>query len=676
LKLFSKDKWLKNIFELELLLIFSIFISFLITTLLMTDNISLEEKNSDKQGLFEKYRIFSSINDLRIPDPEAALTRDEIKSPFVRDFLTMRSARTELKDKSYGIIDDFIRNFKSGDPFLNSEKDKLHLKNLYVKKQYSQFIKGYKQAKYGFEYDIMLLLSYISIKDEKKSLRVFEGLYLNNPIRSIRKNLPKSELSGLLNRVEPGFWNRKLEMMIEKGSFSEFSQISRYIKNRQLINYISAEINYSGKRYKRAKTFLAGVRSARFISGKEKLLLKMRIRDDDYSDIDHTLEKLMSDKNVYKRLLLDISSILLIKGELELSSKYFTRYIKYLRENKKGEEYNYWNALWVTAWIKVKSGDEKGASELFREGSKSTIIPYRIANSFWNSIYDGKKPDTIDEFPFTYYFARYSDMRESEDNPDLSYFIKMFNTKGSDLFFDLISNVKQLLEEGLFDEAIEYLSWTIENRELPAVDMNSLKMVETLIYLKKGDHYHTFVSFRNNFSDYEKIVLPYFLKDIYMPVKYSRLVTKYSTESGVSRELVFALIKRESMFRESIISPAKAKGLMQLIDQTASQTARNIGLKFRRSDIYKPELNIRLGIAHLKELLEKYNGRVYLALAAYNAGSHRVAKWLEEFGRFEENKFIEMIPFSETRNYVKNVLRNYYYYKYYYKPSERGNIRL
>ncbi len=676
MKLFRKDKWLRIIFELELLLITSIIISFLITILLTPGKNSPDKLKPDRSGLFEKYRLFASINDIQPPDPEATHTQDEIKSAFVRDFLTMRSVRDELKDKSYGIIDDFIRNFTSEDPFLNSEKNKLHLKNLYVKKLYTQFIKEYDQAKYGFEYDMMLLLSYISIKDKKNSLRVFEDLYLNNPIRSIREHLPKGELAVLLNSAEPGFWNRKLEIMIEKGNFSEFSQINRYIKNRQLFNYISAEINYSGKRYKRARTFLAGVKSARFISGKEKLLLKMRIREDDYSDIDNTLEKLMSDKNVYKRLLLDISSIFLIKGELKLSSKYFMRYIKYLRGNEKGDEYNYWNALWVTAWIKVKSGDEEGAAELFREGSKSTITPYKIANSFWNSIYNGKEQENIKEFPFTYYFARHSEMKQTGNNPALSYFIKMFNTKGSPLFFDLISNVKQLLKEGLLDESIEYLSWILENTELPAEDMNSLKMVETLIYLKKGDHYHTFVSFRNNFRDYEKIVLPHFLKDIYTPVKFSRLVNKYSTESGVSRELVFALIKRESMFRQNIISPAKAKGLMQLIDRTASQTARNIGMKFRRNDIYKPEINIRLGVSHLKELLEKYDGKVYLALAAYNAGSHRVAQWLEEFGKFEEEKFIEMIPFSETRNYVKNVLRNYFYYQYYYKSRDLGNIRL
>ena len=96
--------------------------------------------------------------------------------------------------------------------------------------------------------------------------------------------------------------------------------------------------------------------------------------------------------------------------------------------------------------------------------------------------------------------------------------------------------------------------------------------------------------------------------------------------------------------------------------------ARGEGIKVRsRWDLYKPEINIRLGSKYFRYLLDKYDGRVYLALAAYNAGDHRVDRWLKEFGAVEEEEFIEMIPFSETRSYVKNIFRNYYYYRYYYK---------
>ena len=676
MKLFKKSKWLKHIFELELILIVSILSSFLITYFMIGGNTAVEAGKKNRSGLFEKYRVFSSILSIK-PEPDTAAGQD-IRSgdPFVQDFLSLKTIGEDLKEKSYGIIDDFIEKFKSDDPYLNREKDKLHLKNQFIKKNYSQFVGQYKQGTYGFDYDMMLLKSHLFLKDETNSLRIFQDLYMAGSLREINPHLTQGQLAGFLNRIEPAFWNKKFESMTKDGNFSEFGQISRYIKDKQLVNYISAEINYSRKNYARTKTLLAGIRSARYTAGKEKLLLKMRIREDDFSDIDQTLEKLMSDREIYKRLLLDISTIFLIKGESALSSKYYMTYISTIRGNGEDYDFNYWRALWTAAWLKVKEGDKKGAALLFSEGAASTNHAYKIANSFWSSVYNGENMSVIRKFPFTYYYARYSIQNNLGKNPDLSYFVSLFNNESSARFYHIISRVEQLLRHGLTGEAIEYLQWTRDNTGIPPEDVNALKMVETLIYLKKGDHYHTFISFRNNFSDYERIILPYFLKEIYLPLRYNEEIEKYCSESGVEKELVLALMNRESMFRENIISPARAKGLMQIIDSTAAMTAGQVGMTLRKNDIYKPEINIRLGVAHLKFLLEKYSGKVYLALAAYNAGSHRVKEWLEEFGEFEEAEFIEMIPFSETRNYVKNVIRNYYYYKYYYSPGEWDNIKI
>ena len=133
--------------------------------------------------------------------------------------------------------------------------------------------------------------------------------------------------------------------------------------------------------------------------------------------------------------------------------------------------------------------------------------------------------------------------------------------------------------------------------------------------------------------------------------------------------LVQALIREESFFRSDVRSPANAYGLMQLLHGTARQVANGSGLKVKAKDLYDPEINIRLGLEYLKTLLDRYDGRLYLALAAYNAGPHRVDRWLEDFPLADEEEFIEMIPFSETRNYVKNILRNYFFYRYYYEKD-------
>jgi soluble lytic murein transglycosylase len=133
---------------------------------------------------------------------------------------------------------------------------------------------------------------------------------------------------------------------------------------------------------------------------------------------------------------------------------------------------------------------------------------------------------------------------------------------------------------------------------------------------------------------------------------------------------VQALIREESFFRTDSLSSAKAYGLMQLLHDTAREIARGSNLKVKAKDLYDPEINIRLGLNHLKMLLDKYDGRLYLALAAYNAGVGAVDQWLADFPNADEEEFIEMIPFSETRNYVKNILRNYFFYRYYYDTGK------
>ncbi len=154
------------------------------------------------------------------------------------------------------------------------------------------------------------------------------------------------------------------------------------------------------------------------------------------------------------------------------------------------------------------------------------------------------------------------------------------------------------------------------------------------------------------------------LYSLFYPTPFKEEVMKASEKTGVSPALIYAVMKQESLFDPLAVSRSGAMGLMQLLDSTARWKAKRINLELR--DIFDPEANIYLGSAYLRYLLDMWKGDLVKTLASYNAGQGRVSKWKDYEDRF---LFIEMIPYTETRNYVKKVLRNYYIYSLMLRES-------
>ncbi|MDW3207258.1 MAG: lytic transglycosylase domain-containing protein [Alphaproteobacteria bacterium] len=134
--------------------------------------------------------------------------------------------------------------------------------------------------------------------------------------------------------------------------------------------------------------------------------------------------------------------------------------------------------------------------------------------------------------------------------------------------------------------------------------------------------------------------------------------------------IVHGLIRQESGFDIGAISRAGAMGLMQLMPATARSVSGWEKIKYRQADLTTDiNYNVRLGSAYLKDLLEKFDGVLPMALAGYNAGPHRVTTWIRRFGdprdmSFEDTiDWMESIPFSETRNYVQRVIENINVYR-------------
>jgi len=134
--------------------------------------------------------------------------------------------------------------------------------------------------------------------------------------------------------------------------------------------------------------------------------------------------------------------------------------------------------------------------------------------------------------------------------------------------------------------------------------------------------------------------------------------------------LVASIIREESMYDPKALSRAGAVGLMQVMPETGRWVAAQLGLKeFEPDQLFDQDLNIKMGSWYLAHLFEQFKGNLVFTVAAYNAGPEAVTEWIQR-GDFQDmDEFVEQIPFSETRLYVKKVLRSYYEYLFIHAPA-------
>ena len=147
------------------------------------------------------------------------------------------------------------------------------------------------------------------------------------------------------------------------------------------------------------------------------------------------------------------------------------------------------------------------------------------------------------------------------------------------------------------------------------------------------------------------------------PKKYSEFIEKYAKEYEIDPLWIYSIVKAESNYNINAKSNSNAIGLMQIMLSTAKEIGSEINFEedITEEKLYEPEINIQIGTAYFKILLEKYNN-TNLALIAYNAGMGNLDKWLEQGIIDSQGENLDNIPYAETKNYVKKILQNYKVY--------------
>lgn len=225
-----------------------------------------------------------------------------------------------------------------------------------------------------------------------------------------------------------------------------------------------------------------------------------------------------------------------------------------------------------------------------------------------------------------------------------------------------IQRAFELLALDMKKEAREEWFYTLKDRS-PTQLMAAAKLAQD-----KGHHFTAILTL-SRAKAWNEVGLRF-------PMAYENLIRQAAVDQNVSPALIYGVARRESAFDPNIVSSAKAQGLMQLIPSTAKQVARGLGIKrLPKKRVFDPQTNIKLGAAYLNTLLKKFNGNYALATASYNAGPHRMPRWRPDY-TLEAARWVESIPFNETRNYVQAVLGYMTIYEYKLKRSEAMVTRL
>jgi soluble lytic murein transglycosylase-like protein len=194
----------------------------------------------------------------------------------------------------------------------------------------------------------------------------------------------------------------------------------------------------------------------------------------------------------------------------------------------------------------------------------------------------------------------------------------------------------------------------------PEANPRDLLALRALVLGREGKRRESIALLREAFPALggpQQSTVPEEILRAYYPLDYADAIRAQAAAHHLPAWLVAGIIRQESAFDPRATSPVGARGLMQLMPQTATETARRMNLRSPSEGLYNPDYSIELGTAYFEQLLKGFGGNVELALAGYNGGPNRIRRLWEESGPEPElDSFVENLDLDESRDYVKRIL--------------------
>jgi len=227
-----------------------------------------------------------------------------------------------------------------------------------------------------------------------------------------------------------------------------------------------------------------------------------------------------------------------------------------------------------------------------------------------------------------------------------------------------------LWDAGLYDDARwEFDSLWYSASGDPAGELFLSRYMESIGYYPGAIQAARKVLDAAGLNDAQTLAAPVYFSHIRFGPHFADILVPQAARFGLDPLLLFALVRQESLFGVSAASAANAHGLMQLIPSTAEAMAESLGMGgLTLSDLYRPMINVQLGAGYLAQQRDAFGGNLFMALAAYNGGPGSAAFWRDLAGG-DDDLFVEVIRYEETRNYVRRIYENYVIYRNLYQVA-------
>lgn len=529
-----------------------------------------------------------------------------------------------------------------------------------VVKVLSQYIK-----EYPMEWNSKLVLARL-LKNKgkrKKSISLFKDIYINaDPLAADALKELEAMNAATFTREE---MLKRAENLFEKGNFQKAEIIYKKVFKDMNDSDMKDKIRFAiGMCQFKQKQYDMAAKSFGLIKNPEAMYWKARAlyRIDDMDGFERIIKKFRSEypKNKYfAKLLFILADEKRRKGKFSEAEKIFKKILNDFPEKTE-------DALWGLGWMNYTNGNYKESEKIFSKLTSS--VKSNGQYLYWKA----KSREMLSKDCMLRKISL-----STEDNPcpdvdaayssllkDSGYYGFLVRTRFKALnVLDNIEFSRPTIPEGEIYERIESLKFLDMGKE--AVD--EIKMA--LKFVKDPEEFRYLGHTAIDLGEYKSII--YFAEDLknkeFLPLAYPLgfwdTIEEVAESQGIDPYLVVALIREESRFDPTAVSTAGAVGLMQLMPFTAHRIKKELKIRLKdSSEIMDVKKNIFIGIHYLSSLIREFR-EIPLAIAAYNAGENALKEWLLDSNHKDIEEFIEDIPYQETRNYVKKVLKSYWQYR-------------